>query len=257
MKNQLPLKYQLPLLVVAALLVAVSCDNQPTDSNNGPGDGEPFSHVRPPGSSALAFLQNDMFDELIVEIQYMPGYRPTDNALEELRGFLTEHSGKSDVIITEPEEVPSGGQDAYTANDIRQLEQEHRRYYTEGSVLASYNLFVDGRHTNENVLGIAYYNTSNAYFGETIHDVSSPALGPSRSNVEGTVLLHEYGHLFGLVDNGIDMQEPHQENGPHCSENSCIMYHAMNTTNFFENLFDGSIPGLDAYCLSDLQAARE
>ncbi len=250
--------------IFLSVLLTVSCDTQPTASDqngtgNGNGDDDPaYSHTRNPGMSAIDFLRNDDFTEVLVEIQYMPGYRPADSGLDELQAFLQDHLDKADVIIAEPEEVPSGGQEQYSANDVRQLEEEHRRHFTEGSTLASYNLFVDGSYTDGNVLGIAYYNTSNAYFGATIHDISgSPPLNPSREKVEGTVLRHEYGHLLGLVDNGVEMQEHHQENGPHCTDEGCVMYHAVNTTDFFANMFDDSISDLDEYCLQDIHAVQE
>ena len=244
-----------------ALGLVLSCDTQPTqveNGNNGDNGEEPFSHTEGPGYSAEDFLLEDRFSELIVEVQYMPGYRPLDSSLDELRDFLEEHLNKT-ITILEPEEIESGGQDLYSASDVRALEEEHRRHFSEGNTLASYNLFVDGEFDqNQNVLGIAYYNTSNAYFGETIHRVTgSPPLNPSRRQIEGTVLRHEYGHLIGLVDNGVAMQEDHQENGPHCSENECIVYATVNTADFFANLFDDYIPNLDDFCRADIAAVRE
>lgn len=242
------------------LFVIASCDMDTTrttdDDNDEP--GEEFSHTRNPGTSTEAFLRDDDFTELLVEVQYMTGYRPTDEALQELRSFLEEHLHKAEIIILEPEEIEAAGQDEYTANEIRDLEAEHRQHFSEENTLASYNLIVDGEYSDANVLGIAYYNTSNAFFGRTIHDVSgSPPLNPPREKVEGTVFRHEYGHLFGLVDSGLEMQDDHQENGPHCSEEECVMYYAMTTSDFFANMFDGTIPDLDEFCRADIQAVQE
>lgn len=239
-------------------LLFFSCDSQPTqvEDNDLDNGGDFFTHTDNPGASAEDFLREDHFAELIVEIQYMPGYRPTDIALDELRVFLENHLNKT-IIIPDPEEIPSGEREQYSANEIRDLEEEYRQHYSAGNSLASYNLFVDGEFDTQNVLGIAYYNTSNAYFGKTIHDVSdSPPLNPPREKIEGTVLRHEYGHLLGLVDNGTDMQEEHQENGAHCSEEECVMYATVNTADFFANLFDDTIPDLDDFCLSDIQAVQ-
>jgi len=246
-------------LIITVLILTASCDSDParSDVDPGPGNNNGFSHTENPGASAEAFLRDDDFTELLVEVQYMPGFEPTENALEELRVFLETHLNKTGVTFTEPEEIPSGGQELYSASDIRELESEHRSHFTDGNTLASYNLFVDGAYTEGNVLGIAYYNTSTAYFGETIRSASgSPPLSPSRSNIEGTVLRHEYGHLIGLVNNGVNMQEEHQENGPHCSEDDCVMYFSVNTTDFFANIFDGSIPDLDDYCEADISAIK-
>ncbi|MEX2657762.1 MAG: hypothetical protein WD272_09625 [Balneolales bacterium] len=207
----------------------------------------------------MEFLRNDDFTNLLVEVQYMPGYRPTDVALDELRKYLEKHLNKSSIIISDPEEIPPGNQEQYSASEIRAIEKQYRRHFSEESTLTSYNLFVDGEYsTQSNVIGIAYFNTSNAYFGRTIHDASeSPPLSPTREKIEGTVLQHEYGHLLGLVNSGTKMQENHQENGPHCTVEECLMYYTTNTSDFFTNLFDGTIPDLDEYCIADIQAAKE
>ncbi|MEX2601503.1 MAG: hypothetical protein WD355_07645 [Balneolaceae bacterium] len=253
-----------PLCKLAApillLLFAMSCDTTSTNSD----DPEEihYSETENPGMSNLDFLTNETFNRLILEIDYMPGMRPTDAAIDSLEEFLAKWLQKTEIIIQVPTEIPSGGQEEYSADDIRDLEAEHRdtRTDVEEGTLTSYNIFVDGSYDSGNVLGIAYYNTSNAYFGETIHNVSgSPPLNPSREKVEATVLRHEYGHLLGLVNNGTEMQSSHQDsgNGRHCTEENCLMYYAVETTDFFANLFDGSIPELDAYCESDVRAAQD
>lgn len=249
---------QFPALLFLIIFFIFSCDSQPTQVENNDDTGEPaFSHTLNPGTSGEDFLRGESFTEMVVEIQYMPGYKPTEAALDELKSFLENHTDKISVTILEPEQIAPGGKERYSANDIRKLEEEHRRHYTEDNILASYNLFVDGEYDQQNVLGIAYFNTSNALFGKTIHEVSdSPPLTPSRAKIEATVLRHEYGHLFGLVDNGTDMQEFHQGEGPHCSEEECLMYATVNTADFFMNLFDGAIPDFGDFCLADIQAAK-
>ncbi len=247
--------FQALSVFILILLLAASCDTStsPDDDN----DQQEFSHTLNPGASNEDFLRNDRFTELLVEIQYMGDYRPTDSALNELQSFLEEHLDKS-VTILEPEEIPSGDRSSYSANAIRDLEAEHRRNFSEGNTLVSYNLFVDGEFDQQQVLGIAYYNTSNAYFGETIHSVSgSPPLNPPRDKIEATVMRHEYGHLFGLVKNGTEMQVDHQENGFHCNDDECVMYATVNTADFFQNLFDDTIPNFDQLCRADIEAVQE
>ncbi len=251
-------RYSLSILIISFLSFSLlSCDDQPTQVDDGdPADD--FSHTTNPGNSNEAFVTDDDFDELVVEVHYMPGYEPEQASLDNLQDFLEQHLEKSSITILTPEEIPSGEQESYSADDIRDLEDEHRSTFTEGSQLASYAIFVDGEFDqSSNVLGIAYYNTSTAYFGETIDNISGGATQPSRTEIESTVFNHEFGHLMGLVDNGTDMQEDHQENGPHCTEEECVMYHQVNTTDFFANLFDDSIPELDDFCVADIEALKE
>jgi hypothetical protein len=238
-----------------------------TDTTTGPGNGEippaPYSQTLAPGRSANDFLADSNFTTLAVEIDYMEGYAPLPDAIDSLRSFLQERLNKSQIIINEPTAIPSGGQQSYSADDVRSLEEQHRDLftgYTDSDTLTAYMIILDGQYSSGNVLGIAYYNTSTAFFGETIRQVSSSGIAPPpRYKVEGTVFRHEFGHLFGLVNiegSGTDMQNPHQDeaNGHHCDNDQCLMYWAVETSDFFANLFDGNIPNLDQNCVLDLQA---
>lgn len=244
--------------VILAAFVLQSC----LDSS-GPDTGEiepPYSHTGQPGHAANDFLSDSTFTNLIVEVDYMPGYAPNERALDSLKAFFQQRLHKSSITIKEPTEIPPGGQDQYSANDIRELESEQRSTFTQGDTLAAYFVIVDGTYEERNLLGIAYYNTSNAFFGPAYDEASSGTGSPSRFQVEATSFRHEFGHLFGLVDipgSGTEMQEPHQdeEHGNHCDNDQCVMYYAMETTDLIGNTLGGEeIPPLDANCIADLQA---
>lgn len=256
------LKKILTVLVITSLaFLAYSCSDNASGPDNGSEDPEPYSHDENPGLAAHDILSDDNYSELVVEIDYMPGYAPNDDALENLEEFLEQHTHKS-VTILEPEEIESGEQDSYTANEIRELEEEHRDEFTEDSeseTLATYMIIVDGEFEQENVLGIAYYNTSNAFFGEAYEQASGGTGQPSRQQTETTSFQHEFGHLFGLVNidgSGTDMEQDHQDedNGHHCDNEECLMYYAMEDTDVFDNFFGSEPPELDDNCVADIQA---
>src|SRR5699024_1064835 len=166
---------------------------------------------------------------------------------------------KSKITISAPTEVQSGGEGAYSAEEIRALEEQHRDHYTEvtsSNTLHAYFLIVDGKYQQqENVLGIAYFNTSMAFFGQTMTDVSSGIAAPPKEKIEGTVFQHEFGHILGLVGSGTPTQSDHKTAGSaHCTADGCLMEPSVETTDFFTNIFDGDIPDLDAQCVTDLQA---
>lgn len=260
------MKRELLFVVISILLVLfTACDDGTvTDSvdNNGSDDngGDPtfsYNHERSPGASAADFLRDEDFEDVVVEIQYMEGFRPTDEALNNLEQFLEERLHKSSVTILSPTEISAGGQESYSASEVRSLEREHREEFSEEGTLVAYFIVLDGEYSESNVLGIAHYNTSMALFGETIQNTSDGLGQASRSVIEETVMKHEFGHILGLVNSGVEMQENHhdEENGSHCDEESCLMYFAVRTSDFFANLFGGSVPELDEFCIADLQAA--
>lgn len=248
-------------IAVVLGLFLQSCDG-PTSTADGDGSTDPYSQTLNPGLAANDFLDDTNFSELVVEIDYMEGFAPNQQALDSLQAFLEQRLNKSSITILEPTEIPAGGEETYSANDIRNLEEQHRTQFTEttgSDQLTAYMIIVDGYFDQSNVLGIAYYNTSNAFFGPAYDDASGSIGQPSRYLIESVSFRHEFGHTFGLVNipgSGTDMQNDHQdeENGHHCDNDQCLMYFALETTDLFGQFVGEEIPPLDNNCILDLQA---
>jgi len=226
-----------------------------------PGDNDPtaaFDSKASPGSSAEAFLDDADFSLLRIEVDYMAGYEPTADAIDSLESALRKHLSKSSIEVQTPTSIPAAEDDPYSASDIRDLEAEHRDHVTraESDTLWAYMLVVDVEFSQSNVLGVAYYNTSMAVFGKKIEEISGGLNHPSRQKVEATVFRHEVGHNLGLVNNGTPVQQDHhdEENGAHCTNDQGIMYYAIETTDYFANLFGGTIPGFEQFCTEDMVA---
>jgi hypothetical protein len=238
-----------------ALLANVSCDRAPTAADPG------YSHTLAPGASSADLIAGTDFNRLVVEVVHMPGHAPSGFALQQLAAFLNRWLDKAEIVIGTPRQIPSGGRQAYSAQDIRALEAEHRTLFSDPATgtLATFAVVVDGAHTDANVLGIAYHNTSTAYFGATIGRISGGLLQPARRDVETAIWRHEYGHLMGLVDIGAPMQQPHRDhpNGAHCTETACVMHHAFNNADLLANLLGHETPDLDAFCQADVRAVRD
>lgn len=247
------LTYYFVLFFSLALLLTFCDSDSITDS----ADDFSFNHERNPGTSAIEFLSDNEFENLVIQIQYMEGNAPTGQALTNLQSFLEERLNKNSITILTAEEIPAAGQESYSANEVRALEREYRSAFSEENTLAGYFIILDGEFDSANVLGIAHFNTSMALFGEAIRQSSNRIGGPSRVDIETIVMRHEVGHIIGLVNNGAEMQSDHQdeENGAHCDVEDCLMYFSVRTTDFFANIFGGNIPELDEQCIADLQAA--
>lgn len=224
-------------------------------SGGGNDQGSEFSSTEDVGASANEFLSSTNYTSLTIEIDYVEGFRPTQTALNNLRSFLQARLNKSSVSISLDDEITSPGNSPYTAQEAFDVEQEHRDTFTEGNTLAAYFIILDGEFEQQNVLGFAYFNTSMALMGETIDENSGGVNQPSRETVETAVLQHEFGHILGLVDNGTPAIQDHvdEANGAHCDVESCLMYFAVRTSDFMNNLSGGNVPELDSQCIQDLQ----
>ena len=241
------------LLVI--LMVSISCsrDNN-SQFSNGSSD---YNHTRSVGASANDLLSNSRYNSLLIEIQYMPGYAPDAQALDHLKNFLSNYLRKDNGITITQREIPGASSSSLSGDEIRQIENNNRTVFTNGSTMAVNIMYTNGQYSgNSNTLGIAYRNTSIALLGKTIHDNSGAFGQTSRTKLEATVLEHEIGHLLGLVDLGSSMQVNHKDpsNGNHCNNQNCLMYYASETTDILGFITTGNIPQLDSNCKADLTA---
>lgn len=238
-------------LIIGCLSVfLINCSKD----NNNPG-GSSYNHDRNVGTSANDLLSSSKYSSIKLEIQYMPGFLLDSAAIDHLANLLNSKLDKPGGIIVVQKQILSSGNNTLSANDVVNLEKQNRTVYTAGNQLGVYLLVTDGAYVDNNVLGIAYRNTSMCLFGKTIHDNSGAVGQASRTKLEATVMEHEFGHILGLVDLGSTMQVNHEDvsHGAHCDNNNCLMYYAAETTDILGFLITGNIPSLDANCTNDLK----
>jgi predicted Zn-dependent protease len=211
------------------------------------------------GSSANHLLSDKQFTKLVVDLMYMENHAPSSSSIDKLKSFLNKYINKPEGIIFNQRMIQSGNKSAYSAEDVRMIEDKHRKEFNSEGILTLSILFLDadyaGNSGNSKVLGIAYRNTSMAIFQKTVKDYSGGITQPARSSLETTILNHEAGHLLGLVDIGSEMVVDHQDaaHGHHCNNNKCLMYYTVESTDFVSELIGNPVPDLDENCRKDLK----
>lgn len=208
------------------------------------------------GSSALHLLQAAEYDSLVIELQYMPGMRPQDATIEYMLNFLRTYLNKPKGISVYIKAAPSAGKNGLTFNDITLYTSIHRSSYTKKGIIAIYLLFADTHYaTTSGMLGLDYFNTAICIFEKTIQEKSGGTGQASRVKVEAGILLHQFGHLLGLVNNFAPMVNNHLDpvNKRHCTDVNCLMYYSIETTGLM-NILNNNIPTLDPLCEADLKA---
>jgi hypothetical protein len=214
-----------------------------------------------PGDFAVEFLAAAPYDSLVVEIDWVAGHEPPSESLDALGSALAELVNKpGGVDIVLDDELPPQGSPSWTVAETESLEVAWRDRYRDldAGVAVLYYLYVDGNSSADTdsgrVLGYAYHGSSLIMFAETIADTESGL--PLQSTVGEAVVVHELGHVLGLVNNGVPMVEPHQDtaHGHHDDDDGCIMYWAVETDAIVDLLLSGA-PELDDACRADLAAA--
>lgn len=242
------------LFVGIGLLTIQSCkkDSKENVENN---------HRKQTGASAHDLLSADKYKSLVVQVQYMTGFKPTDAAIVRLTTFLNERLNKNEGISIVFSEIGAQGKGTYSIADVVKIEGNNRSEFTSQKEIAAYFLFVDGDFSgnigDSKVLGAAYYNTSMVIFQKTILDLSGGLGEPATDKLESTVINHEFAHILGLVNLGTSMQTSHQdtEHGAHCNNSSCLMNWQAETGDAVNALLGNSqVPSLDQNCINDLQS---
>ena len=243
-----------PLFLLAAA-IAVGCSKSSVSYVNNP-NAPDYLHNRPVGASANELLAASKYSSVKIEVQYMTGFTPDAAALNHLQAVLTGLVNKPGGITIVTKDIPAAANGTLTLDNIISIERNNRTAFTNNSELALYILYTNGNYTDNNVLGIAYKNTSVVLFGKKINDNSGGIGQASRTKLVATVAEHEMGHLLGLVDLGSPMQNNHKDaaHGNHCNNNNCLMYYASETSDILGFLITGNIPSFDANCRADLTA---
>ena len=208
------------------------------------------------GECRYEILQNGKYSKLHIEINYVSGYEPSSDALDLLRQRINEVTDKNTVTISQNS---FGSTDtSYSLEEILEIENSQRNKFKGGDEFVIHILYLNGEfEDNNNALGIAYKGSSFAMFQEKIEDAAF--LFISAQDIEKAVLVHEYGHLLGLVNMGYTSPHDHEDpDHPHHSNNEeSVMYWAIESQDFYNQL-DGEPPNnFDTYDLDDLNLMRQ
>jgi hypothetical protein len=107
--------------------------------------------------SASDFLRESKYSSMIVEIAYVDGHQPTNDAMNHLLRFLGERLNKPRGGAIAYTVIPSPRRSSYTLDDIREIEKSYRSKFTKGSRLAAFIFYADAPYAASNdVLGVAY-----------------------------------------------------------------------------------------------------
>ena len=197
-----------------------------------------------PGGLALACLRDDAYKELIIEIDHAPGYNPESSTVSLLKERLGEVCDKPDGISIKLNEVDFSETTTWTADKVREIGHETMDAPPQTSVLRWHVIMPEGKYSDESVLGVAVDASTIALFGDAIDDANGNFnFRISDEEVENSVMIHEFGHLLGLVNLVYTSPANHEdaEHPGHSNNEDSVMYWAIETFTV-DAFFSGSLP---------------
>jgi hypothetical protein len=176
-----------------------------------------------PSTPQRDLLTDTKYSNLLIEITYVSSWTASPN-LEDLAYLRTKllnycHKDNISIVVNTPIDVTRVPTLMWNDGTLAIFETQHAMYASVGDTLVVRILYLPGFYAPDMVVrGLAY--------GERSFVIFTNQCG---SKHERAVLLHEFGHLLGLVGCGTRCQSEHEEKDPkhtpHCkNEGKCVMY---------------------------------
>ncbi len=198
-----------------------------------------------PGGLTMACLSSAKYTSMVVEIDHDSGYMPEQSSIDLLKTRLQEVCDKPNGIEIMLTETDFGQSGAWTADDVRQQAWQHKSTDPQtGSTLYWQALFPSGGYSNNDVLGVAVDASTVAIFKDAIEEAEGPFFSrPNAEEIENSVLVHEFGHLLGLVNLVYTSPVDHEdkEHPGHSNNEESVMYWAVESANL-GNIITGQLP---------------
>ncbi len=217
---------------------------------------------------------------IYVEVVYEPGAEPFTGSTpggiqywsiseENLRSIFQGRSIEPQVSVpkdlSEMNRIDYQNQPSWTADEIVDLAGRIAGTVHDPSIVEIYVMFLQGYFNDEGtdnpkVVGVSVRGTPIiAVFKKVILTTSSTSL--VARYVEQATVVHELGHLAGIVDSGVPMASPHldPEHLRHCTNEACVMYWQNEGTEdlalFVQQMIDtGSLVMFCDQCLQDTRS---
>jgi hypothetical protein len=178
-----------------------------------------------------------------IEIDYQPGAEPyVDGAMfasnpwdlffHNARVLFGDDGRTIRIVQTRPMDLVDEA--LFSQGRITTLSSQHRDHLSTAERRTFHLLFLDGYfdkgdgQESRNILGVSLGASGViAIFKPVIESTATSPLDTETPRlVEQTTVIHEFGHAVGLVNAGLPMASPHQdeEHGRHCTSEDCVMF---------------------------------
>ncbi len=206
-----------------------------------------------PGAFARTLLRPQPASTLVFERVVHGGADVAPSTLSRNAKVLGEVAAKP-IDVRPPIEL-SGAAQSWTAEQLRATaDRTARTSQGEGKAVLRLLVVRGSFEGDKRVLGAAIRGDIIVLFRDAIDATATPLV--SARLIEDAVLLHEIGHVLGLVDIALDVNREDPEHPGHSKNRDSVMYWAVES-DLIVQVLDGPPPNtFDAADLADLRALR-
>jgi hypothetical protein len=252
-----------------ALVAAVGCSDDTNPPNPNPG-------VYP--ERVASYIQGSPYTRLSLEVDSVAGLEPNQLVTDGVITRLSPLLDKDTVEVVFDQTVESNPNKEWTFADLKALASQHYDGPNASDQTVIHVLVLDGHYSetegSERTLGLAWDNRHIVLFAETLKDTCSPDANDElkrrglveracNATLTGT-WLHEIGHVIGLVNNGLEMVEVHNDpdHPHHDADPNSLMYWMFDVVGIFDEVKGkvlddvDPIPSFGDACLADIDALK-
>lgn len=207
----------------------------------------------PPGAFARTVLRPEPATTVVFERMQQQGAEPRAASVDHATSVLRSVTGKA-VESPAPIAVPGEARD-WSGDAIRGTAARLTKAEGRGRAVL-HVLFLRGTFNgSRQVLGVAVEGDVLAVFSDSVAAAATPVV--SAATLEDAVLMHELGHLLGLVDLARNTGRADPEHPGHSKNRGSVMYWAVESSLVTQVLQGGPPRDFDRDDLADLRALRE
>jgi hypothetical protein len=204
------------------------------------------------GSAARGILRSDPFRRIILEVDWVKGREPRDGAIALLARRIHEVTGK-EVLLEGGNEIPEGSGNYYPG-EIREMSRNRAVSDDADAITIWIGYLNGGAAARDDAVGGSVGATVIAIFPDKINSYVTE--GIDGLVIESATLIHEFGHLMGLVNIGYRSPRDHEdpEHPGHSSNPDSVMHWGVKRIQL-----GGKLPSteFDADDLADLRDLAE
>ncbi len=190
---------------------------------------------------------SDSMTEFTVNVIYETGAEPytgnigitandtwdiTRRSYEEL---FSTHTGRTITVpnsLTDMTEIPDQGKSTWSSEELLSLGESLSTALISNNKVTVNIILLEGKYNGSNsILGVHFPGSHFAFvFKDIVESVGGD--GVTQRYVEQGTIVHEIGHLIGLVNNGVPMSTNHEDSTHprHTSNDEGVMYWAVESS---------------------------
>lgn len=189
---------------------------------------------------------------IVYQLMVQSGKGPAAGTVDHVVEMLRRVSGKT--VDVQTVELPAGPSE-WSSTELHAYADKYSKTKSSREVAVLNVLFVKGRHKDsESILGVASRGDVLTMFPDQYRNLGA---GLSPQGIETSVIMHETGHILGLVGRLVRPERQDKAHPGHSPNKGSVMYWAVETDDIISAFVGAPPKEFDREDLADLELIKQ